>query len=153
MQAGGTTTMNEFPSGTPSKPVVMRSTTAGTVSTVNLVNSLDPAYMPLSSSYKTARNVIASNITVTGKPVYILGRITPQLLKFSLVSAPVGGTATLQARSTNTGIRYINESTFGIPNTTGTVATTNIGGALTKNIGAMFNGWGNTALVTDPFTV
>ena len=154
MQTGGTTTMNEFRSGTPSKPVLIRSTTPGSVSTVNLLNGLDPIYMPISSSYKTARNVIASSIAVTGKPLYIYGKVPSQLLKQSLVSSAPSGTAyPVVARSTNTGIRYINESFYGRPIGNANNATTNLGGTFTRNIGTMFNGWSNSAQATDPKTV
>lgn len=153
MQAGATSTMNEFPSGTPSKPVVIRSTTAGSATTINLVDTYNQPYLPTATSYKIARNVIASNITVTGKPVYVLGRVAPQLIKFSLVSAPgAGGASTLQSRSTNIGIRYINEPAFAIPRGNGNNATTTIGGALSRNIGAMDGGLPNR-LTTDPTTI
>jgi hypothetical protein len=154
MQTGGTTTMNEFPSGTPSKPVLIRSTTPGSVSTINLINGLDPTYMPISSSYKIARNVIASSINVTGKPVYIYGKIAPQLLKPSLISSPPSGTAyPVVARSTNTGIRYINESSLGWSVGNANNIVTNLGGTLTRNIGAMAYGWGFNAQATDPTRV
>jgi hypothetical protein len=144
--AATTTTMNEFPSGTPSKPVLLRTTIAGSNATINLVDGLNPSYLPVSASYKVARNIIASNITVTGKPVYIYGKIAAQITRpFYASYAPY----LLSPRNSNIGIRFINEMFYGRPVGNATNITTNIGGSLTRNIGAMFNSWGN-GLALDP---